>query len=110
MGEANEKLAQMADAAAKLQQQLVKVKRDKQKNKRGSTVGRRNKRKKKGDNKRSKFGAKKTDLMDDTYEIELTPTTKGESTAKRKKTTKHIKHKSGDGLFYYEEENTGRTS
>jgi hypothetical protein len=83
--EANEKLAQMADAAAKLQQQLVKVKRDKQKNKRGSTVGRRNKRKKKGDNKRSKFGAKKTDFMDDTYEIELTPTTKGESTAKKRK-------------------------
>lgn len=122
----------MADAAAKLQQQLVKAKKNNHKNTNGTKGGRgKNKKKKmKTENKKSrrKFGAHQTDMMDGhTNEIELTPIVpkvvpkdvskvvpkdvpKAAKRKSHKKKPTHIKHRTGDGVFYYEEEKTGQTS
>jgi hypothetical protein len=133
---AEEQLAQMADAAAKLQQQLVKAKKNNHKNLNGTKGGRgknKNKKKKmkmKTENKKSrrKFGAQQTDMMDGhTNEIELTPIVpkvvpkdvskvvpkdvpKAAKRKSHKKKPTHIKHRTGEGVFYYEEEKTGQTS
>jgi len=122
----------MADAAAKLQQQLVKAKKNNHKNTNGTKGGRgKNKKKKmKTENKKSrrKFGAHQTDMMDGhTNEIELTPIVpkvvpkdvskvvpkdvpKAAKRKSHKKKPTHIKHRTGEGVFYYEEEKTGQTS
>ena len=93
---------QLAHAAAKLQHQLVTVKRDNHKNKNGTKGGRGKKKKKKKKN-----------------EIELTPivpkdvlkdVTKAAKRNSKKKKSTHIKHRSSEGVFYYEEKKTGETS
>jgi len=98
----NRQLAQMADAAGKLQHQLVTVKRDNHKNNNGTKGGRGKKKKKKKKN-----------------EIELTPivpkdvlkdVTKAAKRNSKKKKSTHIKHRSSEGVFYYEEKKTGETS
>jgi hypothetical protein len=97
----NRQLSQMADAAGKLQHQLVTVKRDNHKNNNGTKGGGRGKKKK---NKN---------------EIELTPivskdvlkdVTKAAKRNNKKKKSTHIKHRSSEGVFYYEEKKTGETS
>ena len=94
-------LLQMVDAAEKLQHQVVKVKRDNHKNNNGTTGGGRGKKKKK--------------KIKNENEIELTPIVpkdvpKAATRNSNKKKSTHIKHRSSEGVFYYEEKKTGATS
>ena len=80
---------------------MVKVKRDNHKNNNGTTGGGRGKKKKK--------------KIKHENEIELTPIVpkdvpKAATRNSNKKKSTHIKHRSSEGVFYYEEKKTGATS
>lgn len=111
--DSNKKLADMAEAASKLKIQLQKEKRTNTRSRGGKSSRKPTKHTKKA------FAAKKTSMMDglpggeiELAEIGLTP--KPEEAASVTpinggNTTRHIKHKSEQGDFYYEDEK-GNTS
>jgi hypothetical protein len=105
--EANEKLAEMAEAAAKLKKELRQQKIK-------ATIGGGGRKGRKRNNKRvggkNKFSAKQSDMMDDyKSEIELSEIQLIAKPEGGKKKRVSIKHETGDGLAYYEDESGNTT-